>query len=291
MDMRCLCQQRAILGESPVWSAAENAVYWVNIPGKKIHRTNPETGRTRAWSLPARPGMIALRRKGGLVVALEDGLYGFDPGSGRLDRLVGIEADQPDNRPNDGKCDVAGRLWVGTVNITDGSRPTGSLYRVDPDLTVTRIESGLRVPNGLAWNPTNDVMVHTDTRAGIVWSYAYDAKSSERLAKREFFRFDRGKTGGVDGAAMDAEGGYWTALFGGGMLIRVTPDGRRDRDIPLPVSQPTMPAFGGTDMKTIFITSAARNLVDEVLKSQPCAGGLLALRVDVPGHEVYPFCG
>ena len=291
MDICCLCRQRAILGESPVWSAVENAVYWIDIPGKKLHRTEPDTGRTRSWELPRLPGMIALRRRGGLVVALEDGLYGFDPGSGRFDPLVGLEADRPENRPNDGKCDAAGRLWVGTMNITDGSRPTGSLFRIDPDLTVTKIDSGLRVPNGLAWSPANDVMVHTDTRANVVWSYAFDAISGERSAKREFFRFDRDRSGGVDGAAMDAEGGYWTVLFGGGKLIRVTPDGRRDREISLPVSQPTMPAFGGADMRTIFITSAARNLDDEALKAQPCAGGLLALSVDVSGHEVYSFGG
>ena len=188
--------------------------------------------------------MIALRRMGGLVVALEDGLYGFDPLSGRCGLLVELEADIPENRPNDGKCDAAGRLWVGTMNRTDSTRPSGSFYRIDPDLGVTKIEDGLRVPNGLAWDPADRVMYHTDSRTRHVLSYAFDPTSGVRSGVREFFPFERERGGSVDGAAMDAEGGYWTVLYGGGKLIRVTPGGRRDRDIPLPVTQLTMPAFG-----------------------------------------------
>jgi len=291
MEIQCVTDERALLGESPVWSSIENAVYWVDILGKKLHRTTPHNQETETWELPSFPGMVALRQKGGLVIALQDGIYGFDPQSAQLDLLVTLEADEPENRPNDGKCDEAGRLWVGTMNTVDASRPTGNFYRIDPDLIVTKIRSKYRIPNGLAWNPENKVMYHTDTRTDVVRSYEFDMLSGECMAEREFFRFDREKTGGVDGAAMDRKGGYWAALNGGRKLIRVLPNGEPDVEIQLPVSQPTMPAFGGPDLNTLFITSARQNLDNGDLLSQPFAGGLLAVSVDIQGHPVYPFGG
>ena len=291
MKVRCITDERALLGESPVWSAEEGCVYWVDILGRKLHRTNPDNLETRTWDLPSCAGMIALRRQGGLVVALEDGLYGFDPQSGQLDLLAAFEDDLPGNRPNDGKCDAQGRLWVGTMNKTDGSLPTGNFYRIDPDLRVHKIETGYCIPNGLAWSPDNGIMYHTDTRSNLVRAWDFDPATGERTEAREFFAFERETSGGVDGAAMDTRGGYWAALYGGGRLIRVTPEGTQDREIPLPVSQPTMPAFGGPDMKTIFITSASQKLSARERESQPLAGGLFAVPSDVRGHEVYPFGG
>ncbi len=291
MKISCITNERALLGESPVWSAAENSLYWVDIPARLLHRTDPGNGKTQSWEMPSSPGMIALRRKGGLVVALEDGLYGFDPPTGRCDLLVPLEADTLENRPNDGKCDAAGRLWVGTMNMVDSTRPSGNFYRIDPDLRVTKIGEGFRVPNGLAWDPADRIMYHTDSRTRHVMSYAFEPESGERSGGREFFPFERERGGSVDGAAMDTDGGYWTVLYGGGKLIRVTPGGNVDRDIPLPVTQPTMPAFGGPDMKTIFITSASQKLGEDDLASQPLAGGLLSVPVDVRGHGVHPFGG
>ncbi len=291
MEIRCITEERALLGESPVYAAPENAVYWVDILGPTLLRTDLASEETVSWELPRPVGMIALRSRGGLVVALDDGLYGFEPATGDTEPLAGIEADRPGNRANDGKCDAAGRLWVGTMNKTDSSQPTGSFYCVDAGLTVSRHATGLRVPNGLAWSPDNAVMYHTDSRAGVVHAYDFDPATGERSGERAFFRFDREKTGGVDGAAVDVEGAYWTVLYGGGKLIRILPDGTVDREIPLPVKQPTMPCFAGPDMKTIVITSASQNLSDEEREAQPLAGALLAVRVDVPGHPVYPFGG
>ncbi len=291
MDISCITGERALLGESPVWSAAENSLYWVDILRQLLHRTDPGNGEAETWELPSQPGMIALRRKGGLVVALEDGLYGFDPQTGRCGLLVELEADSPENRPNDGKCDAAGRLWVGTMNMTDSTRPSGNFYRIDPDLGVTKIEDDFRVPNGLAWDPADRVMYHTDSRTRHVMSYDFDPASGERSGAREFFPFERERGGSVDGAAMDEQGGYWTVLYGGGKLIRMTPEGVLDGDIPLPVTQPTMPAFGGADMKTIYITTASQKLDRDALAAQPLAGGLLRIPAGVRGHPVHPFGG
>jgi sugar lactone lactonase YvrE len=287
----CVTDIRAELGECPVWSPAENVVYWIDIHGRKLHRTAPDTRTTRSIDLPSRPGMIALRKKGGLVVVLEDGLYGCDRSSGALDLLVSLESDQPENRPNDGKCDAAGRLWVGTMNLVREGEPTGNFYRIDPDLTVTKIGSGFGIPNGLAWSPDDKVMLHTDTCANVVWRYEFDPSTGERRAEQPYFHFDAPATGGVDGATMDAEGGYWIAMYGGSKLLRLLPDGSVDRDISLPVSQPTMPAFGGRGMRTLFITSALQNLTDLDLRAQPLAGGLLAIETDVVGHPVHAFGG
>jgi sugar lactone lactonase YvrE len=287
----CVTDIRAELGECPVWSPAENVVYWIDIQGRKLHRTAPDTHSTASIDLPSRPGMIALRKKGGLVVALEDGLYHCDPNFGALDLLVPLEADQPENRANDGKCDAAGRLWVGTMNLTQEGQPTGNFYRIDPDLTVTKISSGFRIPNGLAWSPDDKVMLHTDTRANVVWRYEFDPATGKRGTEQPFFRFDRAAAGGVDGAAMDSEGGYWPAMYGGSKLLRLLPDGTVDREIALPVLQPTMPAFGGADMKTLFVTSACQKLSDSDLRAQPLAGGLLAVETDFVGHPVHAFGG
>ena len=287
----CITDVRAQLGECPVWSPAESVVYWIDIQGRKLHRTAPATRTTTSIDLPSRPGMIALRKKGGLVVVLEDGLYACDPRSGALDLLVPLEADQPENRANDGKCDAAGRLWVGTMNVSQAGEPTGNFYRIDPDLTVTKISSGFRIPNGLAWSPDDKVMFHTDTRANVVWRYAFDPATGKRGTEQPFFRFDRPATGGVDGAAMDSDGGYWPAMYGGSKLLRLLPDGTVEREIALPVLQPTMPAFGGADMKTLFVTSAAQKLSDADLRAQPFAGGLLAVETDFVGHPVHAFGG
>jgi len=291
MDVHCITEQRALLGESPVWSPGENCIYWIDILGPVLLRTDVGNGDTRTWDLPSAPGMIALRAGGGLMIALEDGIYGFDSETGNLNLLSPFEEASPENRFNDGKCDVRGRLWLGTMNKTDSTQPSGTFYRIDPDLTQTRIAGDFRIPNGLAWSPDNTVMYHADSRANMTVAYDFDLDTGACSGKRDFYPFNRERTGSVDGAAMDSEGGYWAALYGGGKLVRVLPDGTVDREIPLPVTQPTMPAFGGADMKTLFITTASQRLSKEELESQPLAGGLLAVQVEVPGHPVYAFGG
>ena len=290
-DPVCISQPRALLGECPIWSADEGVVYWVDIRGRKIHRTDPATRDSQSWDMPQQVGMIARRQSGGLVAGLEDGIYAFNPDDGKLDRLVSLEQDRPENRPNDSKCDAAGRLWVGTMNIEDGNIASGGFYRIDADLTVTPIDRDLRIPNGLAWSPNDSRMYHTDTRAGVVHRYDYDLATGERGPAHAFLTYDRAAMGGVDGAAMDSDGGYWAALYGGAKLIRVTPAGTIDLEIPLPVSQPTMPAFGGADMKTIFVTSATQGLDDEALGAQSCAGGLLMIETAFVGCPLAPFAG
>lgn len=292
-EINCISDAKAILGESPVWSSMENAVYWVDIEGKALFRTDILTGETSKWNFEKTPSMVALRKRGGLVIAFEDGLYSFDPmtRTGQSEILVPIEADNPNNRSNDGKCDVAGRLWLGTMNKTDSSQASGSLYCIEPDYKIRKCTPNYQVPNGLAWSPDNKTMYHTDTRRNIVWSYKYDPETGLKSEQNEFFKFNREASGGVDGAAVDVEGAYWTVLYRGGLLIRVLPDGTRDQEIKLPVTQPTMPTFGGADMKTLYLTTSMKGLDSEQVESQPLAGKLINLQVNVPGIGVNSFAG
>ncbi|MDA0239840.1 MAG: SMP-30/gluconolactonase/LRE family protein [Proteobacteria bacterium] len=290
-QITCITEERALLGESPVWSATEAVVYWVDIRGPRLFRTDPATGKTDKWELPSLVGMISLRASGGLVLALEDGLHAFDPETGRMEFLVAVETDKPENRANDGKCDAAGRLWLGTMNKTDADQPTGGFYRIDPDLTVTQIADGFRIPNGLAWSPDNRTMHHTDTRSGILNIYGYDLDSGQRGDAHPVFAYDRATTGGIDGAAMDRDGGYWAAMYGGAKLLRLASDRTEIDEIPLPVNQPTMPAFGGPDMTTIFVTSASQELNDAAIAAQPETGRLLAIETEFKGSPVGTFGG
>lgn len=289
-NIDCITDVRASLGESPIWSQTEQVVYWIDIQSAQLHRTQPDGSRTDSWDLPSKPGMIAERTQGGLVIALTDGLYGFDPATGDLEHLVAIEADERNNRANDGKCDAAGRLWLGTLNDVDPNLGSGRFYRIDPDLTVTLYEDELDVPNGLAWSPDDTVMYRTDTHAGAVSACDYDVTAGRRSNPRTFFHFNRETDGGVDGAAMDTEGTYWTAMFGASKLIGINPAGEVIRTIDLPVSQPTMPCFGGPDMTTLFVTSATFLSAEEMLK-QRFAGRLLRIETDVKGWPVHPFGG
>jgi sugar lactone lactonase YvrE len=291
MDVINIAAEPASLGESPVWSAEESALYWVDIKGCRLYRADYPSLKIQSWETPSQAGMIALRSKGGLIAAMVEGIYAFDPVGGDWQHLVGLEAGQPGNRPNDGKCDAAGRLWVGTINIEDHMQPTGSFYRIDTDLSVEKIAGGIRIPNGLAWSPDDTLMYHTDTRSGMVRRHPFDADTGTLGAETQFFAFDSREIGGVDGAAMDTGGGYWVALYGGGRVVRINGDGVIDRDIPLPAKQPTMPCFGGPEMKTLFVTSAAQNLDEATLAAEPDNGGLLMVETDVTGHPVHPFRG
>ena len=170
-DIVCLTTNvRAICGESPVWSNAEEVVYWVDITGRKIYRTDPIAKTTDWWETPSFVGMIALRKKGGLVAGLVDGIYGFDPSNGRFEHLVDLERDIPENRVNDSKCDAAGRLWVATMNNENWEDPSGKLYRIEPDLSITTVQTGIRIPNGLAWSPNSTRMYHTKTSHCLLYT-------------------------------------------------------------------------------------------------------------------------
>jgi sugar lactone lactonase YvrE len=289
-EVRCILDAKALLGECPVWSAEERALYWVDILAPALHRLEPETGATRSWPMPSAIGSFGLRARGGAVVALRDGFHLLDFATGRLTAVANPETDRPGNRFNDGKVAPDGSFWAGTMDEEKLSRPTGALYRLDPDGSCRRMVDGLIVSNGLAWTGDGRTMFHSDSKGQVIWAYDYDPATRGIANRREVARPSE-EQGRPDGAAADVEGCYWSAGISAGVLNRWTPDGRLDRQIPLPCAAPTMPCFGGPDMRTIYVTSLRHNVPEPRLAERPLSGGIFALEVDVPGVPVARFAG
>jgi sugar lactone lactonase YvrE len=289
-EVRCILDAKALLGECPVWSAEERALYWVDILAPALHRLEPTSGATRSWPMPSAIGSFGLRARGGAVVALRDGFHLLDFGSGRLTAVANPETDRPGNRFNDGKVAPDGSFWAGTMDEESLSRPTGALYRLDPDGSCRRMVDGLIVSNGLAWTGDGRTMFHSDSKGQVIWAYDHDPATGEITNRREVARPSEAQ-GRPDGAATDVEGCYWSAGISAGVLNRWTPDGRLERQIPLPCVAPTMPCFGGPDMRTIFVTSLRHHVPEQRLAERPLSGGIFAVQVDVPGVPVARFEG
>jgi len=281
----------AILGESPMWSPREQALYWIDIKAPALHRFDPATGRDQSWPVAQEIGSIALRRGGGLVAALRDGFALIDSDMTTIEWLVDPEAHLPMNRFNDGKCDRQGRFLSGTMHDPVGPpqtyferEPVGVLYRLDADRSCHAMTDGILVSNGLAWSPDGRVMYFTDSPRRTIWAYPYDPASGEIGDRRVFAQIpsDPGR-GTCDGATVDAEGYYWCAEFRGSRLVRYAPDGSVAQMVELPVSRPTACAFGGDDLATLFVTSAKIMLSPAELAAEPDAGALLVLDVGVRG--------
>lgn len=278
----------ALLGECPLWSESEQVLYWIDIDGHAVHRYDPATGVDEQRPVGARPGALALTTvPGRLVLAIEHQITWLDWSSGTV--TPWLEVEQPGvNRFNDGRTDPAGRLVIGTMWPETGDRRrTGSLYSIEGDGTVTTLLTEIGVPNGAAFDPQRGLMYFADTPNQIVLVADYDAETGRRSNVREFFDY-RELPGKPDGACLDAEGCYWSASVHGWAVIRVTPDGVLDRRIELPVARPSMPAFGGPDLSTLYVTSIA---VDEPAGDGFAQGDLVALDLEVRGVVDPPFAG
>lgn len=288
--VRCVLDAKAKLGESPVWCAEEQALYWVDSLEPAIHRLDPATGRSCRYPMPAEIGSLGLRRQGGAVVALRTGFHLFDFERETLTFLVDPEENRPNNRLNDGKVSPEGRFWAGSMDDRPHREPLAALYRLDPDRSCHKILDRLIVSNGLAWSPDGRVMYHSDSSGPYVKAYDYSAADGS-ISNPRVLAEPTQEIGRPDGAATDVEGFYWSAGVSAGVLNRWSPDGRLDRQIPLPCSAPTMPCFGGRDMRTIFVTSLTVRQSPAQLAAKPLSGGIFALRVDVPGVPVGRFAG
>lgn len=288
-ELRCVLDNKAICPECPVWVPEEQALYWTDIPGKTLNRLHPATGANTSWPIPEEVGCFALREGDGIVAALRSGFAFIDLDTSEIDRIADPEADKPENRFNDGRCDRMGRFWAGTMH-EPRSRRDGALYRLDPDRSWTRKAADVMVANGLAWSPDNRIMYWSDSRRQIVFAFDFDADTGEPSNQREFLRLTDAQ-GRPDGAAVDVDGCYWSACFMGGKVIRFTPDGRADRTVELPVRDATMCAFGGPELRTLFITTSREALTPAEAAAQPQAGGIFAAEVGVQGLPEPRFKG
>ena len=286
---RCVLDVRASLGECPVWSVAEQVLYWVDINAPSLNRFDPATGRNAVMPMPESIGCFALRRNGGFVVALRGGFWLADA-AGKLARKVSAAPYDPaHHRFNDGRCDPQGRFLAGSMNEQrDGS--TAALVRLDPDFTQTRLIAGMTISNGLAFSPDGGTMYHTDSPTQVIHAYAYDAASGTPGSPRVFARCTQ-EVGAPDGAAIDSDGCYWIAFYRGGKVVRIAPDGRVRAEFAVPAMCPTMCAFGGRDLRTLYITSARQRCEPEELARLPQSGGLFAMTVDVAGLPEPAFAG
>jgi sugar lactone lactonase YvrE len=280
---------RAELGECPVWSIEEQALYFVDIKGRALHRFEPSTYQHAVVGMPEDIGCIGLRKDGGFIAGLRSGLWLLDR-AGHLDRkLEDNPEDQRTSRFNDGRVDPAGRFLAGTIDEPkDGGK--AHLYRYDKR-GLAILASGLLTSNGVAFSPDGRTLYHSDTPTFTVWRYAYDPATGEAKDRTVFVRLapanrDQGRP---DGAAVDAEGCYWTALFEGGRIQRYAPDGSLLAEYPVPARCPTMVAFGGPDLKTLYVTSARTGRPADELAALPHSGSLFSMRVEVPGRPEYQF--
>jgi len=285
--VECVADVRAELGEGPVWVAAEQALYWVDINGRRIFRLDA-VGKRDEWPTPMRVGSIAPRAGGGFIAGTDQGIALVDLDQDRFEVVASPERHLPHNRFNDGKVDRQGRFWAGTMDDREKGS-TGALYRIDPDRACTAIDGGYGITNGPAFSPDGALMYHSDTLRQVTYAFDLDAagKASNR---RIFLQFGPGD-GHPDGMTVDAEGCLWIAFWGGWCVRRFAPDGDLLRTVEMPVEQPSSCAFGGPGLDRLYVTSATKGLDPAALAMQPNAGGLFMLVPGVRGIPDLPFAG
>lgn len=289
-DVQCLWEAAAILGEGPLWSPREAALYWVDIKAPALHRFRPADGDKTSWVMPERIGWVIERANGaGLVAGFKGrGFCFLTPGTMVPETIGQPEPDYPDNRFNDAAADNAGRIWAGTMDDNE-REASGSLYRLDPNLDWQRMDRGYVITNGPAFSPDYRTIYHGDTSKGTI--YAFDLGSDGKISnKRDFVTIPEGD-GYPDGMTCDAEGGLWVAHWNGWRVTRFTAAGEVDRVIEMPVAQVTSCAFGGPEYGCLYVTSASIGLSDQQREDQPLAGALFGIDVGVKGFPPGQFGG
>ena len=306
MTWQTVVSQPSELGESPFWHPDENMLYWVDIPGKQVHRCNVFMGTVESWAMPSEPGSIAPARTGGdssgLVIALRDGIYRAREWGAELQRLMKAGHDTATTRFNDGKADPVGRFWAGTM-YEPRDKSVAELFSIDCRSSVSpvveRKAGDAIIANGLAWSPDAATVYWTDTPSHTTHAWDWDRESNAMTNPRVFHQWPgkpagwqfgmAGYGGRPDGAAVDAQGNYWVAMFEGARLLKLSPAGELLADIPLPAQCPTMPCFGGDDLRTLYITTARYNRSAAELAAYPQSGCVFSMQVDVPGLPVNFF--
>lgn len=294
------------LGESPFWHPQEQRLYWVDIPGKRLRRMAVssdllQTHAVEDWLLQEEPGCFAPAQTGGWVMALRSGVYRAQQWGGELTLLAAAPYDTHKLRFNDGKCDPAGNFWSGTM-YEPRDQAAGVLYALQADHRLLAKADQATVANGLAWSPNAQTMYWSDTGAHCIRTWHFDPATQQMSGERVFAQFPskpanwtygsevaRSYMGRPDGAAVDAEGFYYAAMYEGHRLAKMAPDGRCVAFIETPVQCPTMPCFGGEDFRTLFVTTSAHGRSDAELQALRNSGCVFAMRVDTPGLPVSFF--
>lgn len=273
---------KTALGECPLWSVAEQVLYFVDIKQSRIHRFDPASNALSTLQLDEEIGCIGLAEGGGFIAGLRSGIWLISSTGEMTCKLANNPEDQSISRFNDGMVDPAGRFIAGTVDETR-ERGIASLYRYD-SRGLEKLSGGLLTSNGVAFSPDGKRLYHSDTLRYSLYTYDYDVTTGSATNRQLFAKFgSESDKGRPDGGAVDAEGCYWTALFEGGRVQRYSPDGELLAEYPVPAKCPTMVTFGGEDMRTLYCTSASIGRSAEELAQYPLSGTLFSMRTDVPG--------
>lgn len=283
-------EHRCRLGEGPTWDADNGRLIWVDINAAELHAVRPDGMGRKRWSLPDRVGSMGLAESGRFVVALTKGVHLFDPETGLLDLIAPIEADIPHTRLNDGKVGPDGAFWVGTMDERPDRQPIGALYRVTVDGKVEVKLEGMKVSNGLAWTADGRTMFYSDSRGPWIDRFDFDPSTGAMFNRTRIATLQDAE-GRPDGGACDMDGCYWSAGVSAGVLNRFDRNGKLLARIALPVAAPTMPCFGGPDMRMLYITSLTDGVSQERLAAYPWTGNLIALDAGAVGAPVAKFKG
>lgn len=279
---------QAELGEGPVWDEQSGRLVWVDILRRRINWFDPESGKNDAIQIDQTVGAVGLREEGGFILALEDGVYLMDTADSAPRLFAAIEADKPENRLNDGKCDRFGRFWAGSIcTLEDHLRHERSaFYRIDPDGTVNKVVEGVTISNGMDWSPDNQVMYYIDSPTHTIAAFDFDVDSGDITNRRVFADISDGSP---DGMTVDADGYVWVALWGGWQVQRYSPDGELDRVLRIPTKGVTSVGFGGTDLSDLFITTERFFQTEQELREQHLAGAIFHYSPGVSGLPVGRF--
>ena len=302
MNWHAVTREPNELGESPFWHPGEGRLYWVDIPACTILRADMEAGSVQSWAMPSEPGCIAPAASGGLVIALRDGIYRAPQWAGALRLMRRFGHDIGTTRFNDGKADPLGRFWAGTMH-EPRTTAAAELFALDcrdgRAMQVQRMAGDATIANGLAWSPDNRTVYWSDTPSHVIRAWDWDAQGNTLARERVFQQFPHkpdgwqsgmpGYGGRPDGAAVDAQGNYYAAMFEGARLLKLSPSGVLLAEMPTPAQCPTMPCFGGDDLRTLFITTARQNRPQHELERLPQSGCVFSTRVDTPGLPVNFF--
>ncbi len=289
VEIKCVWQEPAILGEGPLWVARENAIYWVDIVSKRVHRYGIADGARRTWSFKTEVTSLAARQRGGLMGTVRDGFAFVDLEAETIEPVVMPEAQMPDNRFNDGKTDAQGRFWAGSMD--DGEkRASGSLYRLDSDLSLHKMDDNYTITNGPAFSVDGKTIYHTDTAQRTI--FAFDCNREGTISnKRVFVKLAAQEEGYPDGMTVDSENCIWLAHFGGARITRYSPDGEVQQVIAMPVPNITSCTFAGPDLDTMYITTARHLLSETDIGRYPLSGSLFCCKPGVTGLPTPYFAG
>ena len=279
------------LGESVVWDERASVLYWVDIHAKSIWRWQPfGSAAPKTFNLSERPGALGLRQSVGLVLGLESGFALFDESTGALDKIAEVETDLPTTRLNDGRVDPAGRFVCGGMDEAADQKPISAVYVLEPDGSVRRLLDRIYCANSTCWSVDGRTFYFANMATRRIDEFDYDIEHGTGSNRRLFASFEK-EAGLPDGSVVDAEGYLWNAVWGGGKLLRFTPDGELDREVRLPVTNPTCVTFGGPNLDVLFVTTAWFGLTEEQRNAEPLAGALFAFTPGVRGRPENRYAG